>query len=155
NLQSQLQRNQEVKQGQEKMFLEGLRGDEGPYVDMRSPWKFDSSYKDKYDKRAAYSNGIQSSALRDPKERLIEQALVERRITLNVINRALDRVIDDVQALLGDINIVTDHAALENAGVHLDKPITTRFTDINLRSALDIILNDAGLTYIIKDQCIT
>jgi type II secretory pathway component GspD/PulD (secretin) len=153
-IKAQLDHNEINQANQKKFFMDGLDGNPGPYVDIRSPLKYDPRDKEKLERRVGYTQGIQS-ALRNPKERLIEQALSERNITLNLKDRPLEQAIADVQSYVGDINIIIDHAALRDAGINLGTPIKQSFSGISLRSALNILLNDAGLTFIIKDECIT
>ena len=52
-----------------------------------------------------------------------------------------------------DIPIVPDVQALNDAGIDLDATtVTQKLSGISLRSALRLLLKDAGLTYLVKDE---
>ena len=51
-----------------------------------------------------------------------------------------------------DIDICVDQAALDAQEVSLDQPITYQLNDISLRSTLDVLLKQAHLTYIVKND---
>lgn len=53
--------------------------------------------------------------------------------------------------MLGGINISVDEVALEQASVSLDQPLLFCVERISLRSALNLMLKQIGLTYQIKD----
>ena len=63
----------------------------------------------------------------------------------------LDLVIDDLRELAG-INIVADRSALQDANISLDTPLTLAGTKITLKSALNILLDQAKLTFVIRDE---
>lgn len=66
-----------------------------------------------------------------------------------------DTTLADAMLFIADyhkINIVLDNAALEEAGVGTDTPITQQLNGIKLRSALRLILEPLDLTYIIDNE---
>jgi type II secretory pathway component GspD/PulD (secretin) len=71
-------------------------------------------------------------------------------ISFHFVDQPLNRVLEDLQTWHG-INIVPDKVALDEAGMTLDAPISLRFEDVSLRTALRMILGDAGLGYVVRD----
>jgi hypothetical protein len=51
-----------------------------------------------------------------------------------------------------DITIIMDEQALTEEGVAIDEPLNRTLSGITLRSALKIILEPLGLTYVIEDE---
>ena len=49
-------------------------------------------------------------------------------------------------------NIVTDTVALDEASIQMDSPLTLKVESISLKSALNLLLNQAKLTYVIQDE---
>lgn len=84
------------------------------------------------------------------KERTIESKLLSP-VNLNFENTPLKQVIDDLRDFHG-INIVPDLPALQSQGTHLDSPISIKLDQVSLKSALNLILHQVKLTYVIKDE---
>lgn len=82
-------------------------------------------------------------------------AMIERKlsqpITLNFQDVPLYRVLQDLQVMSG-INIATDDPALKAANVSLEQPLRLKVEDISLKSALNLLLRQVGLTYVIRDE---
>ncbi len=88
--------------------------------------------------------------LLDEKESAIEAALSEPT-TVEFAARPLS----DVVHFLADrhqIQIQFDAKALADAGIDSDTPITHHVHDVKLRSALDLLLRDVGLTFAVLDE---
>jgi hypothetical protein len=67
----------------------------------------------------------------------------------------LETPLEEVAAFLGEqhnINVVLDKKALEEAGLGTDIPVTLDLSGIPLRSALNIVLRDFGLTWTVRDK---
>jgi Flp pilus assembly secretin CpaC len=154
NIKWQQQENDEIDKNWRDQYRQNNTIDPGPPVSMTRPMRMDPNRMDAMQQRTGVGNGI-GYPLHDPLEQRIAQALTERMITLSLTNVPLQTAIEQVRALVGDINIVWNRAAIEQAGIHLDKPVTQNFTNINLRSAMNILLQDAGLVHVIRNQCIT
>jgi hypothetical protein len=90
--------------------------------------------------------------VRGERETRIEQRL-RMPISLSFKEMPLNRIIDDLHTLIG-INIVADTAALEEAGVCLEQPLSLKVECMSLKSALTILLKQARLTYVIKDEAL-
>jgi hypothetical protein len=54
-----------------------------------------------------------------------------------------------------DINFVFDEAALNEEGIRKDQPLSLQVNGMTLRSALSILLKDAGLMYVVEPEAIT
>jgi type II secretory pathway component GspD/PulD (secretin)/tetratricopeptide (TPR) repeat protein len=151
---ARLEKLAEMKEEKSEFFLKALDNPTGPLLDVaHNPLAFS---KDKADiermrKRKAVGLDGFSPARRDEKERLIEQKLLEPVPPVSFTNTPLQKVIDDLSALTG-VNIIADKTALEEHSIRLDEPLSLKVSDISLKSALNILLKQAHLTYVIKDQ---
>ena len=85
-----------------------------------------------------------------PAEKAIERSMLTP-INISFENTPLKSVLDELRDMHA-INIVPDMQALNEAGVHLESPITMKLERIALKSALNLILHQVKLTYIIKDD---
>ena len=132
-----------------EFLLKGLNPDNGPYVSMTGPVAYDPERLKQAQNRKSALEGI-SWPTRDSKERYIEQRLREP-ISLSFKETPLHQVIDDLRLLSG-INIVPDYRALQDANINLDTPLTLPVENISLQSALNILLKQVKLTYVISDQ---
>jgi type II secretory pathway component GspD/PulD (secretin) len=153
NVQMQVQHNDAVEERKQRMFDEFLDDDPGPIVSMKKPWIFDISNKDKLRKRAGIDHI--TSDLRDAVEKKIARAVDERKVTVNFNNTPLYEAVRDLKALVDDINIVFDETALQEEGIRKDQPLSLSVNGMTLRSLLNILLNNAKLTWVIQNQTIT
>jgi hypothetical protein len=85
-------------------------------------------------------------------ERRFEQLLLAH-VDLNFNETPLRQVIEDLHEL-AQINVVADMDALREAGVDMNAPLSLKVEDMALRSALNILLKQARLTYVIKDEAL-
>ena len=51
-----------------------------------------------------------------------------------------------------EIPIVIDQRALEEIGLSTDAPVAKKLRDVTLRSALELVLRDLGLTTVIRNE---
>jgi hypothetical protein len=84
-------------------------------------------------------------------ERAIERKLSEP-ISLNFKDVPLGQAIDTLREMTG-MNMIADVDALRAAGVSLEQPLTLR-VNMSLKSALNILLKQVQLTYVIKDEAL-
>ena len=84
------------------------------------------------------------------KEREIESKL-HTKVTLNFTDAPLRQVMDDLRASYG-VNIYVDQLALDQEGVSMERPVSVKLEGVSLKSALNLILKQVHLTYIIKDE---
>lgn len=85
----------------------------------------------------------------DPNETKIRAALGEKT-ELDFADRPLEDVIEYLQQR-HEINIQLDNKALADAGVGTDVPITRSIKGITLRSALNLLLGELDLTYLVQN----
>lgn len=87
-----------------------------------------------------------------PAEEKIQAALIDPQ---GVDIEFIDTPLADAMQFLADahdITIIIDEQALTEEGVAIDEPINRTLSGITLRSAMKIILEPLGLTYIIEDE---
>jgi type II secretory pathway component GspD/PulD (secretin) len=149
-MRGRLVRYNSIKDDKEKMVLEQLNDaeTEGPVVTNREPIVFDKARWNVARKRTDPLNQI--GGVRSEKEREIEQHLLAP-VNMNFTDIPLGKVLDELSTWHG-INIYPDRPALEEAGVSLDRPITIRLENISLKSALNLLLHQAHLTYVVADD---
>jgi len=90
-----------------------------------------------------------------PSERATGEAAIEKALAQPTTIEASDTALADLVAYLSDfhrVQIQFDVKALEELGVATDAPITRDLRGISLRSALDLILRDLGLTWTIDSE---
>ena len=85
----------------------------------------------------------------DPREASIRAAL-DQNTDFNFTEKPFYGVIDDLQQRHG-IEIELDLRALDDASIPRDTPVTRRLKGVTLRSALNLLLNDLDLTYVIQN----
>jgi hypothetical protein len=87
-----------------------------------------------------------------PSEEKIQAALIDPTgVTIEFIDTPLKDAMEFI-ADAHEITILIDEVALTEEGVNLDEPINRTLSGITLRSALKIILEPLGLTYVIEDE---
>ncbi len=84
------------------------------------------------------------------KEREIERKLMQP-VSVNLHDVPLREVIDDLRSWQS-VNVYVDTAALEAEEISLDHPITAMLENVSLKSTLKLILKQAHLTYVVKDE---
>ncbi len=97
--------------------------------------------------------GMYTAPIKSEKEREIERKLTSPVPMLNFNDAPLESVITDLRATMG-VNIYVDQRALDEQGVSLKHPVSLVLENISLKSALNLILKQVHLTYIIKDECL-
>jgi tetratricopeptide (TPR) repeat protein len=86
----------------------------------------------------------------EEREKAIERTL-RKPVSLNFKETPLKQVLEDLADANG-INIVIDKPALQEEGVTLESPISMKLDQVSLKSALNLILHQVHLTYVIKDE---
>lgn len=88
---------------------------------------------------------------RSPREIEIEQRL-RTPVSLNFAAAPLSTVIKTL-GQMADVNIFLDEIGLADAGLTTDDPVTIDLSqDVQLKSALNLILAPRGLSYVIRDE---
>lgn len=84
----------------------------------------------------------------DPSEASIRAAL-DQNTNVKFTERPLSGVIDDLKQSHA-IEIQLDRRALDDAGIPSSTPITRGIKGVTLRSALNLLLDDLDLTYVVQ-----
>src|SRR5207248_2715011 len=91
--------------------------------------------------------------LRAEQDRALEHKLMTKCVTLSIQEMPLENVIKYLKFVSG-VNVVADMAALEEAGISLDVPLSLQVEHVSLKSALNLLLKKINLTYVIKDEAL-
>jgi type II secretory pathway component GspD/PulD (secretin) len=89
---------------------------------------------------------------RSEKEREIESKL-NMPVNLEFKDTPLQTVLDDLHTIAG-VNIVVDQPALEEANIREDAPLSMKVEGVAMKSALNLLLHQVRLTWVIKDEVI-
>lgn len=152
---SEIQRNlttaREGKKNREDLFVTSLNAaeDEGPAVDDKDPLKYDKKFFDERVKNRDGSKYI-TSHLKSDKERKIERSL-DQPMNLQFKDTPLKDVIDTIREQTG-INVVPDMPALDEENVSLDRPVTMNLEGVSMKCALNLLLRQVKLTYVINNE---
>jgi type II secretory pathway component GspD/PulD (secretin) len=95
-------------------------------------------------------SGKSAPTAKPASESKIEQ-LLKTPVTLSYRDAPLSKVIEDLRTAHG-LNIVVDALALEENGASLDSAVKLYLEQVSLRSALNLILHQCQLTWVIKDD---
>src|SRR5207248_2105278 len=106
---------------------------------------------DQAQKRQGFERGVPGRDRRGDVERKIERRLLEP-ISLNFKDMPLGQVIETLREMT-NMNVVSDVDALKTAGISTTQPLTLK-VDMSLKSALNILLRQVQLTYVIKDEAL-
>jgi hypothetical protein len=85
----------------------------------------------------------------DPREASIRAAL-DQKTDIKFIETPFSGVFDDLKQR-HDIEIQLDLRALDDANIPRDTPVTKSIKGVTLRSALNLLLDDLDLTYVVKN----
>ena len=146
----------DVDKGQEKFNFNRMQewhsGFDGDITD-NDPLQF-SKNKD-VQRRLASRRGTGSIGVlrsRSEREKEIERKM-HTPLSVNFKQTSLEGVVDQLQAMTG-INFNLDLRGLKEGNVDPKQPITTNLKDVSLKSALDIICQQAGLKHVIESEAI-
>lgn len=107
---------------------------------------------------AAFCTGTQLDRYRehyrpDPREASIRAAL-DKVTDVKFIEKPLSGVFDEFEQRHA-IEIQLDYAALNDASIPTDTPVTKSFKGVTLRSGLNLLLKDLDLAYVIENGVMT
>jgi hypothetical protein len=85
----------------------------------------------------------------DPRDASIRAAL-DQKTDIKFIETPFRRVFDDLKQRHG-IEIQLDLRALDDASIPIETPVTKNIKGVTLRSALNILLDDLDLTYVVQN----
>jgi len=106
--------------------------------------------------QAAFGTGGQQPVpcICTPEEAAAKQAIekaLQRRVSLQYDAAPLDGIVGQVADIAG-IPVQLDRKALEDLGIGTDTHVSFRASNVTLRSALNLLLRDLDLTYVIGDE---
>ncbi len=139
-----------IKESREDMVLHSLNQaeNEGPAAIASNPLVYDEETWKKASRRKSLE-GI-TTTKRTEAERKIER-LLTKPVTLSFTNQPLQQVLEDIGQWNG-VNIYIDTRALEEQGISQSRPVSIKLDQVALKSALNLILREVHLTYVIKDD---
>ncbi len=122
-----------------------------PYDD-RDPVTFPDAktWRELTERRKARYSRI-DEAFRSQMELEIERKLEEPIAPFDFQQTPLSEVIDFLRDATG-VNIVVDWRGLELSGITSNEPVTLRLEGVRFRSALNLLMQQLGLTYSIRDD---
>lgn len=134
-------------QDEENTYKWGQPGNYGPYVDIMEPVHFDKETVLRNRNRKGFESLMPGA--KTEIELAIERKLQEP-VSVNFQNTPLEQVIDDLRRL-GEVNINPDYKALTDEGISLKQPLHLTVENVALKSVLNMLLRQAGLTYVVKE----
>jgi type II secretory pathway component GspD/PulD (secretin) len=142
----------DLKNHREDMVLKGLDDaeDEGPVLTAKNPIDYDAQRWEIAKNRKVFPVKGVAIDIKTEREREIEQKL-SLPITVDFKDVPLKNVIEDLRDMTG-INIVPDQPALDEENISLDRPVTMHLDNLAAKSAINILLHQAHLIYVIKDE---
>jgi type II secretory pathway component GspD/PulD (secretin) len=140
------------KESRENMTLTALNEAEnaGPTVSDHHPLLFDRGVTEGNRGRKG-AEILQLSRTKSEKEKEIYRKLDAPISSMDYSNTPLKQILADLGGWTG-INIVPDTAALTESGISLEKPVDMKLEGVSLKSALNLLLRQVHLTYIVKDE---
>src|SRR5207244_7848838 len=144
--------SKDAKQRREDMFVHALNyaEDPGPEVDSLHPLSIDPTIA-LQNKGRKPINVSTLTTIKNEKEREIYRRLESPISSLDYKDTPLKQILDDLQVTTA-INIVPDEPALNETGISLDKPVTMKLEGVSLKSALNLLLHQVHLTYVVGDE---
>jgi type II secretory pathway component GspD/PulD (secretin) len=126
----------------------------GPPITAHDPLKYDKDVWNTRVKNRKPGTSILQNRM-SPAERDIEQQM-SRSVSVAFKDLPLGQALEDLSTLHTEkrINIFPDEPAMRDAGVTLDRPVTIRVDNISLKSTLNLLLSQVGLTWTIKDDAL-
>ncbi len=144
-----IMQNAQIRDEAEQGFVDALASVQESAIpfDDRQPIQFPTTWEELTRRRKPFRGTRQ----RSPKELEIEQKL-RTPVSLRFKDTPLHEVIDYLSRL-ADVNIHLDPQGLAEEGVNPDVPVTIELnSEIQLKSALNLILEPLHLGYVIKDE---
>jgi len=99
-----------------------------------------------------FSNGNTKENLKTQNARAIEEMLDKSCKRIDFTDTSLQDVIQILREQHDIMNIVLDEAALDEAGIDPEGPITINLNGVSLRSALRLMLRGLCLTHEVRDE---
>ena len=136
------------KKQKSEMFLDLMRDGPGKLPTEDEPITMSASGA----QRLGARNTVEKieSQFKNPKERAIEKRL-DLPIHYDFKDMPLSDVIENISKL-SNVPIYADKAALREANISLDSPLSMHSPNLSMKSALNIMLKEMRLTYVIREE---
>lgn len=143
--------NADLKDRKDRGFTEALNSVDESSIpfDDRNPIVYNAKVWEDITKRRKGKYGADNH-IKTEEEKRIEKSLL-RQVSMQFENEPLQSVINRL-AVDSNINIRLDPQGLEEQSINSDTPITITVTGIQMKSALNLILEPLNLGYTIKDE---
>ncbi|WP_020469063.1 hypothetical protein [Zavarzinella formosa] len=127
---------------------------EHPLVNNKDPLKFstDKDTRERILNRPDYSRGIGIMRSRTDSEKAIERKL-GTPVSVSFNAMPLESVVEHLQTVTG-INFDLDTRGLKEGNIDSKQTITAKLNNVSLKSALNIICQQAGLKHVIENETI-
>jgi tetratricopeptide (TPR) repeat protein len=147
-----LREQEQLKSEKDAMVYGGLTDAEreGPLVTIDDPVAIKLEAMRRAQRRGSLDNV--HIRTRTPAEFEIELKL-DKPIPIEINQTPLDQAIDHLRTVT-NLPISIDTAAIEAEGINLSKPISEKLTPVATRHVLTIILEKAGLSYVVENDVV-
>jgi Flp pilus assembly secretin CpaC len=142
---------QEKKQKNERYVVKELTDAEklGEPLTTSDPVRFDSKTTLANRGRKQFDDVV--GVFKTKRDREIYRKLDDPVRSLDYKDTPLRQILDDLRSSSA-MNIISDEPALNEAGINIDRPMTIKLDNVALKSALNLILHQVNLTYMVKDE---
>jgi type II secretory pathway component GspD/PulD (secretin) len=115
-------------------------------VDNANPVKYDKTWAMTARRKNKSSLPLQMPSKEDKEV----TSKLNTYVSIDFKNKPLSEVLDELRTMTG-VNIVPDKAKLDEEAISLEQPVTIKLDGVMLKNALKLILNNARLTYAVRD----
>jgi len=143
---------EQLKDEKERMFYGALTDAEkpGPVLSVEDPLAIRLEAYSRAKRRGSLDHSYNRT--RSPAEYEIELKL-DKPIPIDFTQVPLELAIDNLRTLT-NLPISIDTAAIEAEGINLSKPITEKLSPVATRHVLTILLEKAGLSYVVENDVV-
>jgi type II secretory pathway component GspD/PulD (secretin) len=147
-MRSRVKEAQDIKDGREREWLDIMNDNDRPGapVTSRDPLFVDPQFLERGKKRQSLDTIL---SRKTPGMLEVERRLLTP-VNINFKDVPLRGALDDLKQTY-NLNVVFDENAVRNAPISLDRPVTLQLQGLSLKTALDLLLRNLNLTYVVKD----
>jgi type II secretory pathway component GspD/PulD (secretin)/tetratricopeptide (TPR) repeat protein len=144
---------EEIQKRKDDFVLKNLNDTDevGPAVDAKNPVAVDPVTLKIAKAREKDKHGITLKSYTEKEKEI--QAKLTKPVTVNFHNVPLRQALDDMRAMSG-MNIHLESQALAAETVSAEQPVSLKVDNISLKSAMNLLLNQVHLTYVIQDEVV-
>ncbi len=151
-MQKRVKEQEKIKDMREELFYRGMGDAEtpGPYVSIDDPVAISLEAR----KRNLHRGSLDTSFVRTRSQAEYEiEMKLDKLIPIEINQTPLKQAIDHLREVT-KLPISVDDAAIEAEGINLYKPISETLTPVATRHVLTIILEKAGLSYVVENDVV-